>query len=158
MKKETIRLTQAQYDQLVRRKKEILEIEFPRVAEQIDIARGFGDLSENAEYQAAKEEQGLLNAELQEIERKLKFAEIIKHSGNKESIELGHLVTIESLNGDGKTYTFTLIGQDGDGKNEVDVASKLGSSILGKKVGEIISYEANDPSLGILKFRICKIE
>jgi len=158
LKKENIRLTQAQYDALVLRRKQIIEEERPRIAEQIDIARGFGDLSENAEYHAAKEEQGLLEAEFQTIERQLKFAQIIKHSGNNDVIELGHLVSIESLNGDGNNFSFTLIGQDGDGEKEVDIASKLGAAVLGKKVGDVISYEANEVSLGILKFKVIQIQ
>ncbi|WP_394555475.1 transcription elongation factor GreA (plasmid) [Priestia aryabhattai] len=158
MKKENIRLTQAQYDALVLRRKQIIEEERPRIAEQIDIARGFGDLSENAEYHAAKEEQGLLEAEFQTIERQIKFAQIIKHSGSNDVVELGHLVSIESLNGDNKTFSFTLIGQDGNGETEVDIASKLGSIVLGKKAGDVVSYEANEASLGILKFKITKIQ
>lgn len=158
MKKETVRLTQAQYDNLLQRKKQIIEEERPRIAEQIDIARGFGDLSENAEYHAAKEEQGLLEAELQTIERQLKFAQIIKHSGKNDVVELGNIISIESLNGDNKSFSFTLIGQDGNGTDEVDVSSKIGSSILGKRVGDVVSYEANESSPRILKFKITNIK
>lgn len=158
MKKQNIRLTQAQYDSRVLRRKQIIEEERPRIAEQIDIARGFGDLSENAEYHAAKEEQGLLEAELQTIERELKYAQIIKHTGNNDAIELGHLVTLVSLNGDDQQYSFTLIGQDGNGEDEVDVTSKIGAALLGKQVNDTISYEANDPALGILKFKIVDIQ
>lgn len=158
MSNKTVRLTQAQYDKLVIRKKEINEEEMPRIADQIDIARGFGDLSENAEYNSAKEEQGLLNAELQDIERQIKFAQIIQRKGNNNKADLGHNITIDSLSGDGKSFTFTLIGQDGNGEDEVDVASKLGASILGKSVGDSISYEANEPSLGELAFKITNIE
>ncbi|MFB8424709.1 GreA/GreB family elongation factor [Priestia megaterium] len=158
MKKENIRLTQAQYDALILRRKQIIEEERPRIAEQIEIARGFGDLSENAEYHAAKEEQGLLEAEFQTIERQIKFAQIIKHSGSNDVVELGHLVSIESLNGDNNSFSFTLIGQDGNGETEVDIASKLGSVVLGKKAGDVVTYEANEASLGILKFKITKIQ
>ncbi|WP_088362357.1 GreA/GreB family elongation factor [Bacillus cereus] len=159
MAEQKIRLTQAQYDNLVVRRTTILEEEMPRVAELIDIARDFGDLSENAEFDAAKDEQGLLYAELQEIERKLKFATIIKHSGKVDNVDLGHTITIKSLNGDDNIYTFTLIGEDGDGINEIDVSSKLGSNLLEKSVGDIVSYEANnDPALGILKFEVLKIQ
>jgi transcription elongation factor GreA len=158
LKKDTVRLTQAQYDNLLLRRKQIIEEERPRIAEQIDIARGFGDLSENAEYHAAKDEQGLIEAELQDIERQIKFAQIIKHSGKNDVIELGHLITIESLNGDNRTYSFTLIGQDGDGVSEVEVASKIGTALLGKKNGDVISYESNDSALGILKFKVVNIE
>ncbi|MED2737589.1 GreA/GreB family elongation factor [Bacillus toyonensis] len=154
-----VRLTQVQYDNLVARRKTIQEEEMPRVAELIDIARDFGDLSENAEFDAAKDEQGQLNAELLEIERKLRFATIIKHSGNVDNVDVGHTITIKSINGDDTSYTFTLIGEDGDGINEIDVLSKLGSNLLGKSVGDIVSYEANnDPTLGILKFEVLKIQ
>ncbi|MGF7535570.1 GreA/GreB family elongation factor [Bacillus mexicanus] len=156
--KETIHLTQAQYDELIRRKKQIIEEERPRIAEQIDIARGFGDLSENAEYHAAKEEQGQLETELQNIERTIKFAKIIKHSGKNDVVELGNEITIKSLNGDNEEYKFTLIGQDGNGVDEVDIGSKLGASLLGKRVGDTFSYEANESSLGILSFKINTID
>lgn len=153
----SIPLTQAQYDELVQRRKFIIEEERPRIAEQIDIARGFGDLSENAEYHAAKEEQGQLEAELIQIEHKIKFAKIIKHKGNITDIDLGHTITIQSLDND-KEFKFTLIGQDGNGITEVDIVSKVGAALLGKRLGDTISYEANDSSLGELRFKITNIE
>ncbi|NGY88878.1 GreA/GreB family elongation factor [Bacillus megaterium] len=89
---------------------------------------------------------------------KLNLLRSLNTAAKNDVVELGHLVSIESLNGDNKTFSFTLIGQDGNGEKEVDIASKLGSVVLGKKAGDIVSYEANEASLGILKFKITKIQ
>lgn len=156
MNQKAIQLTQAQYDLKLARRKEIIEVERIRIAEAIDIARGFGDLKENAEYHSAKDEQGRIETELLIIENELKYAEIIKKTDTNDIVRLGNHVTVEELD-TGKTYEFTIIGQDGDGINEVEVRSKIGEAIFNKPVGTIVSYESNEASPRELRFKIINI-
>lgn len=104
------------------------------VADKISNARDFGDLSENAEYDAAREEQGLLETRIAEIEEILNNAEIIK-GGRRSSVALGSKVELKS---NGKTVAYTIVGPveadplDGKISNE----SPIGMALYGKKVGD----------------------
>ena len=156
-KQNEIRLTQEQYDKLLKRKQELIEEEIPQNALDIEKAKEYGDLSENAEYDAAKDAQGKLHAELKMVEDRLARASIIKQNDRFDIVQVGHKVTVENQESN-EVETFVLIGQDGDGISEIDIASKLGNAVLDKQVGELFSYEANDPSLGILTFKVLNIE
>ena len=104
------------------------------VAEKISDARDFGDLSENAEYDAAREEQGLLETRIAEIEDILQNASIIK-AGSKTKVSLGSHVDISSGS---KKASYTLVGPveadplDGKISNE----SPIGVALFGKKIGD----------------------
>lgn len=104
------------------------------VAEKISDARDFGDLSENAEYDAAREEQGLLETRIAEIEEILTYAEIIKSNG-KGIIGLGSRV---DLTLDGKTMTYTVVGPvEADPlEGKISNESPIGTALFGKKVGD----------------------
>jgi transcription elongation factor GreA len=116
--------------------KELEELKSRRgsIADKISDARDFGDLSENAEYDAAREEQGLLETRIAEIEDILLNAEIIK-SGSKTKVALGS--SVEVKNGK-KVFTYTVVGPveadplDGKISNE----SPIGLALFGKKVGD----------------------
>ena len=104
------------------------------IAEKIANARDFGDLSENAEYDSAREEQGLVETRVAEIEDILMNADIIK-AGSKKDVHLGTTVELEA---DGKTVKYTVVGPveadplDGKISNE----SPIGMALMGKKVGD----------------------
>ena len=153
-KQNMIPLTQEQYDQLVKRKQELIEDELPKNALDIEKAKEYGDLSENAEYDAAKDKQGQLHAELKMVEDRLARATIIKQNERFDFVQIGHKITLMSLDTNEKE-TFTLIGQDGDGISQIEIASKLGSAVLEKKVGDVFSYEA---SIGTLTYKVIAIE
>lgn len=109
------------------------------VAKKIAEARDFGDLSENAEYDVAREEQGLIETRIVEIDDILLNAEIIK-SGSKSKIALGNKV---ELNNGKKHVVYTIVGpveadpQEGRVSNE----SPIGAAIFGKKVGDKVTVE-----------------
>ncbi len=109
------------------------------VAKKIAEARDFGDLSENAEYDVAREEQGLIETRIVEIDDILMNAEIIK-SGSKSKIALGNKV---ELNNGKKHVVYTIVGpveadpQEGRVSNE----SPIGAAIFGKKVGDKVTVE-----------------
>ena len=104
------------------------------VAEKIATARGFGDLSENAEYDAAREEQGLLETRIAEIEDIVQNAQIIV-SKKSSSVSLGSTVELEA---DGKTVIYTVVGSiEADPMNgKISDESPIGQQLIGKKVGD----------------------
>ena len=104
------------------------------VADKIAEARDFGDLSENAEYDVAREEQGLIETRVTEIEDILLNAEIIK-SGNKSKVALGNQVELK--NGK-KQFTYTIVGPvEADPlEGRISNESPIGAAIFGKKVGD----------------------
>ena len=104
------------------------------VAEKIANARDFGDLSENAEYDAAREEQGLLETRIAEIEEIINNADIIK-GGRKNVIDLGSKVELTT---NGKTVTYTIVGsvEANPLEGKISNESPIGTALFGKKVGD----------------------
>lgn len=107
------------------------------VADKIAEARDFGDLSENAEYDSAREEQGLLETRIAEIEDILNNADIIK-SGRKTIIELGSKVNLTTA---GKTVTYTIVGpvEANPMEGKISNESPIGIALFGKKVDEDVT-------------------
>ncbi|MDO5343803.1 MAG: transcription elongation factor GreA [Candidatus Saccharibacteria bacterium] len=104
------------------------------IADKIATARGFGDLSENAEYDTAREEQGLLETRIAEIEDILQHASIIQSSGTSE-IGLGSTVELKS---DDKTVTYTVVGpvEANPLEGKISNESPIGQALMGKKLGD----------------------
>ncbi len=125
------------------------------ITERIKTAREFGDLSENAEYDAAKNEQAMIEGEILEIEEKLKRAVIIKDSVKKGVVSLGSKVDFLDK-ATKETFTYEIVGtteadvEQGRISNE----SPLGNALLGRKAGEDI--EVKVPS-GIMNITIKKV-
>lgn len=110
------------------------------VADKIAEARDFGDLSENAEYDAAREEQGLVETRIAEIEDILNNADIIK-GGGKSTISLGSKV---ELTVDGKTASYIIVGpvEANPIEGKISNESPLGVALFGKKVGDAATITA----------------
>lgn len=107
------------------------------IADKIADARGFGDLSENAEYDAAREEQGLVESRIIEIEDILLNAEIIK-PGRSSKVVLGSKVTLKTGT---KTMSYTVVGPvEADPlEGKISNESPIGTALMGKKVGESVT-------------------
>jgi transcription elongation factor GreA len=119
---------------------ELAELEGPRRAEivaAIKKAREFGDLSENFEYHAAKNEQGLLEARIRTLRARLDGAEIVEGAPGGE-VGVGSFVDIEGDGGQKLTVEISAVG----GAGTVSPTSPLGSVLLGKKVGDTVDVEA----------------
>ncbi|MFP3727097.1 GreA/GreB family elongation factor [Priestia filamentosa] len=121
------------------RLEELINIEIPKNAEEIERAKAQGDLSENAEYDAAKEHHAKLHKEKSDLENLLNNAIIIKENSSNEQVEIGHFVEIEWS--DGNKEVIRLLGY-GNGKDEISIDSPLGSALLEKKVNDIVTVEA----------------
>lgn len=134
--KKQFRLTQEGVDEL---KSELTELVGQRteVAERIKDARELGDLSENAEYQSAREEQDRLEARISEVEQVLANTQIIKKPKNSDSVRLGSTVHLKS---DGKSQQFQVVGtMEADPLHgKISDESPLGKKLMGKKVGDSV--------------------
>jgi transcription elongation factor GreA len=122
----------------------LLKVDRPNNIKNISEARAHGDLSENAEYHAAKEQQSFLEGRIQELKTKLALADIIdpaKISQNK--IAFGAKVKVIDLDTDEKK-TFRLVGPDeADVKNgKISISSPVGKALLNKEIGDIVNVKA----------------
>jgi transcription elongation factor GreA len=118
---------------------ELAELEGPRrenVVAAIKTAREFGDLSENFEYHAAKNEQGLLEARIRTLRSRLDLAEIVADAGS-DHVGIGSVVEID---GNGRTMSVEVSAVGGAGT--VSPTSPLGAALLGKKVGDTVDVQA----------------
>jgi transcription elongation factor GreA len=121
-------------------REELAELEGPRRSEvvaAIKKAREFGDLSENFEYHAAKNEQGLLEARIRTLRARLDGAEIVEQSSAGE-VGVGSIVDIEGDGGQKLTVEISAVG----GAGTVSPTSPLGSVLLGKQVGDTVDVSA----------------
>ncbi len=131
-------------------------IERPKIINQIAEARDKGDLSENAEYDAAKEAQGLLEARIARLENELSKSRVL----DEKKIDLSTaklLTTVEIENTQSKQkMSYTLVSEsEADLKNKkISISSPIGKGLMGKKVGEIVDISV--PS-GIIKFKVLDI-
>jgi transcription elongation factor GreA len=131
------RLTERQASAL---REELAELEGPRrteVVAAIKKAREFGDLSENFEYHAAKNEQGLLEARIRTLRARLDGAEIVEDAGS-DAVGIGSIVDIEGDSGQKLTVEISAVG----GSGTVSPTSPLGSALLGRKVGDSVPVQA----------------
>ncbi len=128
----------------------------PEIAAKLQAARELGDLSENAEYDTAKDEQSLLEAEIFEIETKIRNAKIIDESEiDTSKVSVGSFVKLLDVEMN-EEYEFKIVGStESDPKNNlISNESPLGDAILGKKAGEIVSVVA---PAGVLQYKIISI-
>ena len=119
---------------------ELAELEGPRrteVVAAIKKAREFGDLSENFEYHAAKNEQGLLEARIRTLRSRLDHAEIVEVAAGDE-VGIGSVVEVEDEQGEKITVEVSAVG----GAGTVSPTSPLGSALLGHKAGETVQVQA----------------
>ncbi|MBK9030289.1 MAG: transcription elongation factor GreA [Myxococcales bacterium] len=124
-----------------KRLKYLKEVARPNNAKAIEIARGHGDLSENADYSAAKEEQGMIEAKIRDYDAKLALAEVIdptKLSGDR--VQFGGTVTIEDAD-TGETSVYTIVGEhEADiKKRRISLVAPVARGLLGKRVGDDVT-------------------
>lgn len=138
--KKVFRLTQAGVDELKEELKELVG-ERAGVAERIKEARELGDLSENAEYQSAREEQDRLESRISELEHILQNAQIIKVSKNNGKVRLGSAVKLK--NHHGKPEQFQVVGtMEADPLNgKISDESPIGQALLGKEKGDTVELK-----------------
>ena len=135
---------------------QLKDIERPKASNAIAEARDKGDLSENAEYDAAKEAQGMLEMRISKLEETLSNARVIDESqlDNSKVLVLSKVTIKNQLNGMEMNYTLVADGEADLAKGKISVNSPIGKGLLGKSVGDIA--QINVPS-GEIKFEIIQI-
>ena len=149
-------MTQQGYDNLVAEINELESVQRPEISRQIAEARDKGDLSENAEYDAAKEAQGLLEGKIAQLKTILSNARIIDESRLRtDSVQILNKVTIKNLkNGAQMAYTLVSDSEANLKQNKISINTPIAKGLMGKKVGDVV--EVQTPG-GIVSFEIVEI-
>jgi transcription elongation factor GreA len=136
---------------------QLITVERPRISGQIAEARDKGDLSENAEYDAAKEAQGLLELRISQMQEIVRNAKIIDESklDNGKILILSKVALKNILTGANLTYTIVPQNEADIKQGKISVESPIGKGLLGKKVGDLA--EISVPSGAVMKFEILEI-
>ena len=150
-------LTQEGYDRLEKELEELKTVKRYEIADRIKVALGFGDLSENSEYDEAKNAQAANEIKIAELENKLKYAKIIDESEiDLKVVQIGNIVKVLDMEFD-EEIEYTIVGS-----TEVDLAqnkisneSPIGMALLGKKKKEIAEVQA---PAGVIKLKILDIK
>jgi len=141
----------------VKLRAELAELTGPRreeLAKRLRAAIQMGDLSENADYHKAKEDQGFLEGRIQEIEAILRTAIIVKKTHN-DVVMVGSRVTVQEDHYDPETYNVVGAKEADSRKNKISNESPIGKALMDHKVGDVVEAEAPD---GKIRFKILKIE
>ena len=157
MEEKEVILTQEGYDNLEKELNFLKTEKRAEIAERIKIALGFGDLSENSEYDEAKTAQAENEVKIVELENKLRHAKIIDEKDiDTETVQVGNVVKVHDIEFDEK-IEYTIVGS-----TEVDLAqnkisneSPLGNALLGAKKNQVV--EVNAPA-GVMKYKILSIK
>ena len=150
-------MSQARFDELSQELNYLKTTRSDEVAEQIKVARGFGDLSENSEYDEAKNEQGKLYSRIAEVENILSnYVVIEEHESDPNSVRLGSTVKVMDLEFE-EEETYQVVGsQEADPMNgRISEDSPFGKALLGKAIGDEVQVEA---PAGVLRYRILEIQ
>jgi transcription elongation factor GreA len=137
--------------------KKLKEVDRPANARAIEVARGHGDLSENADYDAAKEEQGMIEARIRELGTKLALAEVIEPTTlDGEMVKFGATVTLEDIES-GEEKCYTIVGEyEADmKKNRISILAPVARALIGKSVGDTARVKVPG---GTRELEIVKVE
>jgi transcription elongation factor GreA len=150
-----IYLTQEGYEKLVNELENLKTTKRRALAKAIGEARAYGDISENAEYDAAKDAQGHNEKEIMELEDKLARVRILDKNIPKDEVLIGATVKLKDMD-TGEELEYTLVSElEADyNQNKISISSPVGSGLLGHKENEIA--EIKIPA-GILKYKVIKI-
>ena len=144
-------ITVDEKEQLETELKKLTEVKRPEVIEELRIARSYGDLSENAEYDAARKKQGIIESRISEIETLFKTATVVEEDHDRDTVTIGNSVQVE-VQGEGKKMYD--IGTDGKGI-EVSSHSPIAEALLGKREGDsvVVSLPKGEVEMTIQKIK-----
>ncbi len=127
------------------------------ISEQIAVARGFGDLSENAEYDEAKKEQARVEAEITRLQATIRTATIVADDEiSTERVSVGTVVRVKDQD-DGETYDYAIVGANEADPMEDKISneSPVGAGLIGAKKGQVVQIQV---PAGILKYKVLSIK
>lgn len=153
---EEVLLTKEGYEKIVAEYDDLVSVKRAEVAARIKEAREFGDISENAEYDAAKNEQAELEERINKLENMMRKAKIIEEGKtNRSKVNIGSKVTVKDTKTK-KTEDYTIVGStEADPfEGKISNESKVGEALIGHKVGEKVQIEV--PS-GLIEYEVISI-
>jgi len=151
-----IPITKAGFDKLKKELEHIKTVSLPENIRDIEIARAHGDITENAEYAAAKERQSFIQGKIQEIENNLAMSYIVNLEGlTKDKVVFGSTVTIEDMKtGDGIKYQLVGPFESDINENKISVTSPIGKALIGRSIGDEIQVKTPG---GMREFEVVNI-
>ena len=149
-------LTAEKFDELKKELDHLKTVRRKEVAESLEYARSLGDLSENAEYQEARDMQGAIEERIGHLEKVIKEAKIVAHDKKGDVIVLGSTVTIQK-DKDKDSHPYAIVGAEEANIHEKKLSylSPLGESLMGKIKGDEFSFET---PAGKQKYKVLKVE
>jgi len=150
-------MTLAEKEKLEKELEELKLVRRPEVVERIKIARSYGDLSENSEYEAAKDEQAFVEGQISSLETKIRYAEIVNSdSVAQDEVAIGKTVTIQEI-GEDEEEVYIIVGSAGADAfaGKVSNESPIGQALIGKKTGDTATIET---PVGSYDVKILKVE
>jgi transcription elongation factor GreA len=153
---ETVPLTPEGYEQLKAELDQLKSVERHKVIADIAEARAHGDLSENAEYHAAKEKQGWVEGRIKDLDDKLSRAQVIHPEGqSKDKVSFGAWVTVcDEESGQDKTYRIVGDLEADSQKGKISISSPLARALLGKKLDDLVEFKAPK---GVIEYSITEV-
>lgn len=154
---ELVPMTRERYNQIRSEVEQLETVEMPQIAEKIAEARAEGDLKENAEYHAQRENQAFVQAKINQLKQQLANAYIIDPSKlSKDEVGLLSTVTVKDLDyGDEEQFTLVGAGDENYDTGHILSTSPIGAALMGRKVGETVEVEVPK---GVLKFEVLSIK
>src|SRR5699024_4743507 len=150
-------MTQEGFNKLDEELEYLKTIKRPEVVEKIKVARSFGDLSENSEYDAAKDEQGFVEQEISKIEDMIRHAKIITENGDNNSVNIGKTVTFEEIpDGDKEVYTIVGSAEADPFEGKISNESPIAKALMGKKLNDTVTVPL--PNGNDMKVKIVSID
>ena len=155
MANEKVVLTREGKQKLVEELEFLQSVERPKVQEEIQIAKGFGDLSENAEYSAARERQARVEGRILELQQKLDHAEIVEDDAQGDVASIGCFVRVFDMEYE-EEDTYKLVGATEADPKQLHVSneSPIGAALIGVRVGDVVTV---DTPGGEIKLKILEI-
>ena len=150
------RISRDGFEKLEKDLEYLITVKRAEVAEKLKEARSFGDLSENAEYDEAKNEQGILEAKIAELEAYISNADVVEDDEiSVDKIGVGSKIKLKDLE-DGEIEVLTIVGstETDPANGKISDESPIGRATINKQVGDIIEVEA---PVGVIKFEILEI-
>tara|TARA_B100000745_G_C20154888_1_gene395788 strand:- start:2500 stop:2979 length:480 start_codon:yes stop_codon:yes gene_type:complete len=149
-------LTREKFEEFTKELDHLKSVRRREIAEQLEYARSLGDLSENAEYQEARELQGAIEGRIKQLETILARAQVIREGSKSNKVHVGMRVTIMKI-GDKQEREYEIVGSAEANMRDRKIShmSPLGMAMMGKKKGEIFEFETPN---GPVKYKVTKID
>lgn len=148
-------LTKTKYDELAKELSELKTSKRQEVARALEYARSLGDLSENAEYHQAREEQAMIEDRIASLEATLKTAEIVKEKVHGDFVGLGSVIVVAKNGEDGQKFTIVGAEESDMAAGKISNTSPMGLALMGKKKGDEVKVKTPK---GNSVFKIVSIE